>query len=85
MDVVVDMVLAEAVVARAARAVAELQIGVLGVCPSADGALVVIELVALLTADARRFAAEVHRLRARALRDAAQQLAAAEQQKAQAN
>ena len=52
MNVVVDVLLAEAVVARAAGAVAELQLRIAGVRPPADRALVVVELILLLPAGA---------------------------------
>ena len=51
MNVIIDVVDAEAVIPRTAGTVAEFEIGILGIRPSADGALVVIELLPLLPAD----------------------------------
>ena len=61
MDVIVDVVAAEAVIARAARAVAKLQLGVVRIRPAADGALVGIKLISLLAPDAGGFFFEVER------------------------
>ena len=59
MNMIVDMLRAEAVVAYAAGAVAELQVRVLRIRPAADGALVGVEPVGLLSSDAGGFAFEV--------------------------
>ena len=61
MDVVIDVILTEAVVAHAARAIPELQLRVVCVRAAADGALVVIGLVRLLALNAPRLALEVDR------------------------
>ena len=82
MYVIVDVILAEAVISRAARAIAELQIGILRIRPAAHRALVVVKLIPLLAADAGGFSSEIDGLRACPFRDAAQQLAPAEQQEA---
>ena len=50
-SVIVYVVFTEAVVALAARAVSELQIGILRVGPAADGAFVVIQIFRLFPAD----------------------------------
>ena len=62
MDVIVDMVLTEAVVALAAGTVPELQFGMIRVRPAADRALVIIQPLLLLAADPLGFPAEVHRV-----------------------
>ena len=62
MDVIVDVILAEAVVSRAARAVTELQLRIIRIRAAADRALVVIELLRLLVADAPRLAPEIDRV-----------------------
>ena len=54
MDVVIDVILTEAVVAHAAGAIPELQLRVVCVRAAADGALVVIGLVRLLALNAPR-------------------------------
>ena len=58
---VVDVILAEAVVAHAARAVAKLQLRMIHIRAAADGAFIVIRLVCLLALDAPGLALEVHR------------------------
>ena len=58
MDVIVDMVLTEAVVALAAGAVTKLQLGEIRVRPAADRALMIIQLLLLLAADPLGFPAE---------------------------
>ena len=63
-NVVVYVILAEAVISGALRAVAELKIGIVGVCAAAHGALMGVELVALLLTYAPRFAPEVYGVRA---------------------
>lgn len=50
-DVVVYMILTEAVIPGAAGAVAKLKIGIIRISPAADGALVVVKLLGLLPAD----------------------------------
>ena len=51
MNVVIDMVDAETVIAGAAGTVAEFQIGILDIRAAADAALVMIELITLLLPD----------------------------------
>ena len=60
MDMIVDMVNAEAVVSRTAGAVPELQARILGIRPPADGALVMVKLLALLLSDPLGSLAEVN-------------------------
>ena len=57
------MVLAEAVIARAAGAVAELQIGEIGVGASADFALVAVALLSLFALPLAGGVAEMNRFR----------------------
>ena len=54
MNVVIDMVLAEAVIALAAGAIAELQLGKIRIRPAADGAFMRVEPVLLLPAGRSR-------------------------------
>ena len=83
MDVVVDVVLAEAVISGAAGAVAEFQFGEIRIRAAADRTFMGIQLVALLAADLRGGAAEVHCLRRGPARESVQQLAAAEHEEVQ--
>ena len=59
-DVVEDVILTEAVVPGAFAAIPELHIGIVGVGTAAHGALMGVELVALLLTYALRLAAEVY-------------------------
>ena len=79
MNMVVDMLLTEAVIALAARAVAELQVGVILVGLAADRALVAVELSFLFLFDAGAFLAEIDGCLAGALA-AAEKFSAAKQQ-----
>ena len=63
MNMAVDMLLAEAVVAGAFGAVTKLQIGILRIRFPADGALVAIEVGGLLPADLSARFAEVYGIR----------------------
>ena len=83
MNMVIDMVLAEAVVALAAGAVPELQFGMIRVRPAADRALVIIQLLLLLAADPLGFPAEVHRVFAASPGALAPQLSPAENEEIQ--
>ena len=65
MNVIVDMIDAEAMIADTAGAVTEFQIGIVRICPPAYSTLVVIELVPLLLLDLLRFFAEIDRLMTR--------------------
>ena len=82
-DVVVDVVGAEAVVTHAAGAVTKLQIWVFRIGPAADGAFVGIESVALLMADAGRLTLKVDGAFALAAGQHVFQLAPAEDQEVQ--
>ena len=59
-NVVVDMITAEAVIARTAGAVAEFKAGVLGVGTAADGAFVPVETASILLPDFAGGLPEVH-------------------------
>ena len=59
MDVIVDVVDAEAMIASAAGAITELQPGVVGIRTPTDRALVVVELIALFLTDLPRSFAEI--------------------------
>ena len=80
---VIDMVLAEAVVPRTAGAVPELKLGKLRVRAAADRAFMGIQLAALFPADPPGFPPEIHRVCAGSLRPAAKQIPAAENQEIQ--
>ena len=85
-NVAVDMVLAEAVVALALAAVAELQIGILLVGTAADRALVAVKVGLLLAADPLRLTLEVDGLCLRgrtSARESAAQITPAEKQEVQ--
>ena len=58
-NMIVDMLAAEAMIACAAGAVAKLEIGIVGIGPAADGAFVAIEAVALFAANFGRGLPEV--------------------------
>lgn len=75
---VVNMILAEAMIARALGAIAELKLRMVGVSAPADGAFMRIEIRLLLSLYARGLLAEVHRIRARALGKIREKIAAAE-------
>ena len=67
MNVIVYMILAEAMIALTARAVAEFEVGIVGVGPAAYAAFVMVKACLLLFADARRLLTEVHDVRGRAV------------------
>ena len=83
MDMVVDVILAEAVVAGAAGAIPEFQVWIVRIRPAADRTFMRVEPVLLLAPDPRGGAAEVHRARRRTARNGAQELAAAEHEEVQ--
>ena len=57
-DVIIDMVDAEAVIALAAGAIAEFQVGIVHIGAAADGALMGVEFGLLFPADAAGFLAD---------------------------
>ena len=81
MNMVVDMIDAEAVIAGTAGAVTEFQIGIVCVRPSAYGAFMMIELLPFLLPDSLRFPAEVDGLFARLLWEISQKRAREENRK----
>ena len=83
-DVVVDVVDAEAVVPGAAGAVTEFQTGILRIRPAADRALMMIELLPLLLTDLFRSLAEVDGCAAGPARQILHQGASKEDHKVQA-
>ena len=81
---IVDVILAEAVIPLAAGTVAEFQVGVIRIGAAADGAFVVIQLLRLLLADTTGFSSEIHRVFCRPpASDAPQKLSPAEDEKVQ--
>ena len=83
MDVIIDVILAEAVVPRAAGAVAELQLRVIRIRAAADSALVIVELGGLLASYPLGLAAEVDGVGAGSARYGAQEVAPAEDEEIQ--
>ena len=80
---VVNMILAEAMVARALGAVAELKLRVVDISAPANGAFMRIEIYLLLALYARGLLAEIHRIRARALGKIREKITAAEDEEVQ--